>query len=95
MKQYKDKALENMIDDAEVAKQAVIKAQQYAYRDRRGKKREFRRLWMMRINPAARACGLTYSRFIHGLQKADVVVNRKVLADLAVTDAAAFEVPAD
>lgn len=73
-----------------VAKQAVIKAGQYAYRDRRTKKRQFRRLWIARINAAARMNGLTYSRFIDGLNKADVAIDRKVLADIAVHDAAAF-----
>ncbi|QCU90560.1 50S ribosomal protein L20 [Thiomicrorhabdus sediminis] len=73
-----------------VAKQAVIKAGQYAYRDRRNKKRTFRRLWIARINAAARMNGMTYSRFINGLNKAGVAVDRKVLADIAVHDAAAF-----
>jgi large subunit ribosomal protein L20 len=72
------------------AKQAVIKAGQYAYRDRRAKKREFRALWIARINAAARGYGLSYSRLINGLSKAGVEVDRKVLADLAVNDAAAF-----
>src|SRR6056297_732786 len=66
-----------------VAKQAVIKAGQYAYRDRRNKKRNFRRLWIARINAAARMNGMTYSRFINGLSKAGVEVDRKVLADIA------------
>ena len=73
-----------------VAKQAVIKAGQYAYRDRRAKKREFRALWIARINAAARVHGLSYSKMIDGLNKAGVTVDRKVLADLAVHDAAAF-----
>ena len=73
-----------------VAKQAVMRAGQYAYRDRRNKKRVFRRLWIARINAAARINGTTYSRFIAGLTKAGVEVNRKMLADLAVNDAAAF-----
>jgi large subunit ribosomal protein L20 len=73
-----------------VAKQAVIKAGQYAYRDRRQRKRQFRALWIARINAAARECGLSYSRFIDGLNKAGVEVDRKVLADLAVFDKAAF-----
>jgi large subunit ribosomal protein L20 len=73
-----------------VAKQAVIKAGQYSYRDRRQRKRQFRRLWIVRINAAARNFGLSYSRFIDGLNKADVEVDRKVLADLAVHDIAAF-----
>ena len=73
-----------------VAKQAVMKAGQYAYRDRRQKKRQFRTLWIARINAGARECGLTYSRFMNGLKKAAVEVDRKVLADLAVFDKAAF-----
>lgn len=73
-----------------VAKQAVIKAGQYAYRDRRQRKRQFRTLWIARINAAARQCGLSYSRFINGLKKAQVEVDRKVLADIAVYDKAAF-----
>ena len=62
----------------------------YAYRDRRQKKRDFRKLWITRINAATRANGMSYSRFINGLMKAGVIVNRKMLADLAVNDAAAF-----
>ena len=73
-----------------VAKQAVIKAGQYAYRDRRTRKRQFRRLWIVRINAAARQFGLSYSRFMDGLNKAGIEVDRKVLADLAVHDIAAF-----
>jgi len=73
-----------------VAKQAVEKAMQYAYRDRKRKKRTFRALWIQRINAAARAHGLTYGRFIDGLGKAGIEVDRKVLADLAVSDAVAF-----
>lgn len=73
-----------------VAKQAVTKAGQYAYRDRRNKKRTFRRLWIARINAAARLNGMTYSRFISGLNKAGVAVDRKVLSDIAIHDAAAF-----
>ena len=73
-----------------VAKQAVIKAGQYAFRDRRAKKREFRALWVQRINAAARAHGLSYSRLISGLKKASIEIDRKALADLAVHDAAAF-----
>ncbi len=73
-----------------VAKQAVIKAGQYAYRDRRQRKRQFRALWIARINAAARENGMSYSRFINGLGKAGIEVDRKVLADLAVFDAAAF-----
>jgi large subunit ribosomal protein L20 len=74
-----------------VAKQAVMKAGQYAYRDRRNKKREFRALWIVRINAAAREHGLSYSRLMNGLRKAAVEVDRKVLADLDVFDRAAFE----
>lgn len=74
------------------AKQAVIKAGQYAYRDRRVKKREFRALWIARINAAIRPHGLSYSRFINGLKVAGIEVDRKVLADLAVHDAEAFAV---
>ena len=73
-----------------VAKQAVIKAGQYAYRDRRQRKRQFRALWITRINAASRANGLTYSRLIAGLRKADIGLDRRVLADLAVHDKAAF-----
>ena len=73
-----------------VAKQAVIKAGQYAYRDRRQRKRQFRALWIARINAAARENGLSYSRFINGLTRSGVEIDRKVLADLAVTDKAAF-----
>ncbi len=73
-----------------VAKQAVIKAGQYAYRDRRQKKREFRRLWITRINAEARNNGLSYSRLMNGLKQAEVEVDRKLLADLAVHDKAAF-----
>ncbi|MFW6093830.1 MAG: 50S ribosomal protein L20 [Pseudomonadota bacterium] len=73
-----------------VAKQAVIKAGQYAYRDRRQKKRQFRNLWIVRINAAAREHGLSYSRFIAGLKKAAIEVDRKVLADLAMHEPAAF-----
>ena len=73
-----------------IAKQAVMKAGQYAYRDRRQKKRQFRSLWIARINAAARECGLTYSRFMNGLKKASIEVDRKVLADMAVFDNAAF-----
>ena len=73
-----------------VAKQAVIKAGQYAYRDRRARKRDFRRLWIARINAAARLHELSYSQFIYGLKKANIIVDRKMLADLAVHDKAAF-----
>jgi large subunit ribosomal protein L20 len=73
-----------------VAKQAVMKAGQYAYRDRRTRKRVFRALWIARINAGARSHGVTYSRFIAGLKKASIDLDRKVLADLAVNDPAAF-----
>ncbi|MBN8735558.1 MAG: 50S ribosomal protein L20 [Xanthomonadales bacterium] len=73
-----------------VAKQAVTKAQQYAYIGRKQKKRQFRALWIVRINAAARQFGLSYSRLIAGLDKAGIAVDRKVLADLAVHDIAAF-----
>ena len=73
-----------------VATQAVTKAGQYAYRDRRQRKRQFRALWIARINAAARECGLSYSRMIDGLKKASIEIDRKVLADLAVHDIAAF-----
>lgn len=73
-----------------VAKQAVMKAGQYAYRDRRQRKRQFRALWIIRINAAARECGLSYSKFMNGLKRAAIEVDRKVLADLAVFDKAAF-----
>jgi len=73
-----------------VAKQAVIKAGQYAYRDRRQRKRQFRQLWIARINAGARQHGLSYSRFINGLKKAQVEIDRKVLADLAVHEKGAF-----
>ena len=73
-----------------VAKQAVTKAGQYAYRDRRNRKRQFRALWIVRINAAARVNGLSYSRLINGLKKAEVEIDRKVLADIAVHDPAAF-----
>ncbi|MBF0680486.1 MAG: 50S ribosomal protein L20 [Devosia sp.] len=73
-----------------IAKQAVEKANQYAYRDRRNKKRNFRALWIQRINAAVREYGLTYGRFIDGLIKAEVAVDRKVLSDLAITQPEAF-----
>ena len=73
-----------------VAKQAVIKAQQYAYIGRKQKKRNFRSLWITRINAAARINGLSYSRFMNGLMKAGITLDRKVLADIAVHDAAGF-----
>ena len=72
------------------ANEAMMKSLFYAYRDRRNRKRDFRRLWNTRINAAARQNGLSYSRFIYGLKLADVQVDRKVLADLAVHDGAAF-----
>lgn len=72
------------------ANQQVMKSLTYAYRDRRVRKRDFRRLWIARINAAARNNGLSYSRFLFGLKKAGVLVNRKMLADLAVNDPAAF-----
>ena len=78
-----------------VATQAVTKAGQYAYRDRRQRKRQFRALWIARINAAARECGINYSRLINGLKKADVAIDRKVLADIAVFDKAAFAQLAD
>jgi len=78
-----------------VAKQAVIKAGQYSYRDRRQRKRDFRSLWITRINAAARLHGLSYSRFINGLKRAEVEIDRKVLADIAVHDKAAFKALAE
>jgi large subunit ribosomal protein L20 len=74
-----------------VAKQAVEKANQYAYRDRKRRKRTFRALWIQRLNAAVRQFGLTYSRFIDGLGKAGVTVDRKVLSDLAIREPAAFQ----
>jgi large subunit ribosomal protein L20 len=73
-----------------VANQQVMKSLMYAFRDRRQKKRDFRKLWITRINAAARMNGLSYSRLMHGLKLAGIEVNRKMLADLAVTDAKAF-----
>ncbi|MBB6445669.1 50S ribosomal protein L20 [Bacillus benzoevorans] len=73
-----------------VANQQVMKSLQYAYRDRRQKKRDFRKLWIARINAAARINGLSYSRLMHGLKLAGIEVNRKMLADLAINDANAF-----
>ena len=73
-----------------IAKQAVMKAGQYAYRDRRTRKRVFRALWIARINAASRQAGVTYSRFMAGLKKANIDLDRKVLADMAVNDPAAF-----
>jgi len=78
-----------------VANQAVMKAGQYAYRDRRQRKRQFRALWIARINAAARECGMSYSRLINGLMRAAVEVDRKVLADIAVHDSKAFSVLAE
>ncbi|HXE70761.1 MAG TPA: 50S ribosomal protein L20 [Hyphomicrobiaceae bacterium] len=74
-----------------VAKQAVEKAMQYGYRDRKRKKRTFRALWIQRINAAVREHGMTYGRFIDGLNKAGIAIDRKVLADIAVKDAAGFK----
>jgi large subunit ribosomal protein L20 len=73
-----------------VAQQQVFKSLQYAYRDRRQKKRDFRKLWITRINAAARINGLSYSRLMHGLKVAGIDINRKMLADLAVNDEKAF-----
>jgi len=78
-----------------VAKQQVIKSGQYAYRDRKQKKREFRKLWIARINAAARLNGLSYSKLMHGLKVAGIEVNRKMLSDLAIHDEAAFAQFAD
>jgi large subunit ribosomal protein L20 len=77
------------------AREAVEKGLKYAYRDRKQRKRQFRSLWIARINAAARECGLSYSRFISGLNKAAIAVDRKVLADIAVHDKQAFSVLAD
>lgn len=73
-----------------VAKQTVMKALSYAFRDRRARKRDFRRLWIVRINAASRMCGLSYSRLMHGLKNAGILIDRKMLADLAVRDMDAF-----
>ena len=73
-----------------VAKQAVMRAGQYAYRDRRQRKRQFRALWITRINAQSRANGITYSKFINGLKRAGITLDRRVLADLAVRDKLAF-----
>jgi large subunit ribosomal protein L20 len=78
-----------------VAKQAVEKALQYGYRDRKNKKRTFRALWIQRINAAVREHGMTYGKFIHGLTKAGVTIDRKVLADIAVRDAKGFKAIVD
>lgn len=72
------------------AKEQVMRSGNYAYRDRRNRKREFRRLWITRINAAARINGMSYSEFMHGLNKAEITVNRKMLADIAVRDPEAF-----
>ena len=77
------------------ANQAVMKAGQYAYRDRRQRKRQFRALWIIRINAAARECGLSYSQFINGLSLASIELDRKVLADIAVHDREGFSVLAE
>jgi large subunit ribosomal protein L20 len=77
------------------AKAAVDKAAQYAYRDRKRRKRTFRALWIQRLNAAVRPFGLTYSRFINGLDRAGVTVDRKVLSDLAITEPAAFQAIVD
>jgi len=77
------------------AQEAVDRALAYSYRDRRNRKREFRSLWIVRINAAARLAGLSYSRLMEGLKKAGVAIDRKVLADLAVRDAAAFNTLAE
>lgn len=73
-----------------IANQAVMKSLVYAYRDRKAKKRDFRKLWIARINAATRINGLSYSRFMNGLKKSEIFLNRKVLADMAVNDSAAF-----
>jgi large subunit ribosomal protein L20 len=73
-----------------VANQAVMKSLSYAYRDRKNKKREFRKLWIVRINAAARINGMSYSRFMNGLSRANIMLDRKVLADIAVKDPAGF-----
>lgn len=78
-----------------VAKQAVEKAQQYAYRDRKRRKRTFRSLWIQRINAAVREHGITYARFIYGLDKAGIEIDRKVLSDIAIRDADAFKALVD
>ena len=72
------------------AKEALLKADSYAYRDRRNRKRDFRRLWIARINAAARREGLTYSQFMHGLRLAEIELDRKILADIAVRDPETF-----
>ena len=77
------------------AKEQVMNSYYYAYRDRRQKKRDFRKLWITRINAAARMNGLTYSRFMNGLKNANITINRKMLSDMAINDAAAFTALAD
>lgn len=77
------------------AKEQVMNSYYYAYRDRRQKKRDFRRLWITRINAAARLNGLSYSQMMHGLKLAEIDINRKMLSDIAITDAAAFTAIAD
>ena len=74
-----------------VAKQAVMRAEQYAYRDRKRRKRDFRSLWIVRINAAARQCGMTYSQFMGGLRRAGIALNRKSLADIAFTGEISFK----
>lgn len=78
-----------------VAKQAVIKAAQYSYRDRRTKKRHIRALWIIRINAGCKSLGISYSKFIHGLNKLDIKLNRKMLSELAIHDHAAFSALVD
>jgi large subunit ribosomal protein L20 len=73
------------------AKESLMHSMKYAYRDRKMKKRTFRSLWITRINAACRACGITYSRFMNGLKKANILLDRKALAEVAVTDKAAFK----
>ena len=73
-----------------IAKESVDRALKYAYRDRRTKKREFRQLWITRINAGARICGINYSQFMLGLKRANIAIDRKVLADMAITDAPSF-----
>lgn len=77
------------------AKETVERALQFAYRDRRRRKRDFRKLWILRINAASRANGISYSRLMHGIKLADISLDRKVLADLAVSDSAAFSAVCD
>ncbi|MBN2689503.1 MAG: 50S ribosomal protein L20 [Gammaproteobacteria bacterium] len=78
-----------------VAKQAVIKAGQYAYRDRKQRKRQFRALWIVRINAAARECGVSYSQLINGLKRASILIDRKILSDIAIVDFATFQAIAE